>query len=238
MVQAYRRFHVDDRSGWLPSLAAAGAAHILLIALARGTGIAFAAPSLRAPDARIEAISLELVSEAAPPGGRESLSCAEPIEQPKLRAHARSTRHWPAQRVALPQPPQAPDPSRDRVANEGSATRDDTPLAASGHADPVLSSAGLAVQKPRLLPDPDLCAGLFPRLARDDHGAVLVELQVTRTGTARSPRVLSELPAGQGFADAARSCAGRLRFAPGLDGAGSAVAAASVVRLHFARGSR
>lgn len=91
------------------------------------------------------------------------------------------------------------------------------------------------VNKPRLLADANPCRGMFPARTKRDRAVVTLSLHVTKAGTALKPRILSELPAGEGFAHAAELCSERLRFQPGLDAAGQPIAAASVVRLHFAR---
>jgi hypothetical protein len=100
------------------------------------------------------------------------------------------------------------------------------------------SESALAVEvanKPRLLAEANPCRGMFPERTKRDHGVVTVALQVTKVGAALQPRILSELPAGEGFARAAELCSQRLRFQPGRDAAGQPIATNSVVRLRFAR---
>lgn len=96
--------------------------------------------------------------------------------------------------------------------------------------------ADLRVSKPRLLlGGSDPCHGLFPWRAQSDHGEVTLVLRVDPSGYPQLERVVDEQPRGEGFAEAARSCARRLRFSAAHDARGVAIAARSVVKLGFDR---
>ncbi len=130
--------------------------------------------------------------------------------------------------------PPAGSPETDSlVLAEGPGSESGTPAAARLPVRPALG--GIAIRSPRLLSDPNPCLGVFPRHAECDRGIVTVALDVTKSGAARAPRVLSERPAGQGFGGAARLCSMSLRFYPASDAAGRPVPGSSVVRLRFAR---
>lgn len=89
--------------------------------------------------------------------------------------------------------------------------------------------------KPRLLGSADPCHGLFPWRARSNHGEVTLSLWVDPAGHPHPERVIDEHPRGEGFAEAARACAQRLRFSAAHDERGAAIAARSVVKLDFDR---
>lgn len=79
------------------------------------------------------------------------------------------------------------------------------------------------------------CAGFYPSEASADSGAVTLTLVVRGDGGVASAAVVSEMPAGQGFAKAARSCMQQQRFEPALDKSGNAVAAATTIKVRFTR---
>jgi protein TonB len=79
------------------------------------------------------------------------------------------------------------------------------------------------------------CDGFFPYRAHDDDGKVNVEVAVSAAGTATGIRVMTELPSGEGFGEAAASCARFARFRPATDVAGSAVASTARLELVFRR---
>jgi hypothetical protein len=127
---------------------------------------------------------------------------------------------------------------------EGGAAEQDTAEGAWGTAGHGRGAAGRGAagagngsgaHGPMLLAADEPCRGLFPYSARAGHGEVTVVLDVTQTGVPHHPRVARELPAGQGFAVAARACAERLRFLPAVDPSGRPIESRSMVRLHFAR---
>ena len=97
-------------------------------------------------------------------------------------------------------------------------------------------AASTSVSRRARLLTPGACQRLFPREARDDAGAVVIELRVAETGEAFASSVLAELPQNQGFGRAAVACAKLLRFAPAEDALGMRTSSVSVVRLRFARG--
>lgn len=88
---------------------------------------------------------------------------------------------------------------------------------------------------PRLLATSDPCAGYFPASAESSHGEVQLAIQVSADGLARPSRTLVEHPRGQGFGNAAKACAVRLRFVPARDAGGQPVAAEAKVALRFER---
>jgi protein TonB len=64
---------------------------------------------------------------------------------------------------------------------------------------------------------------------------VTLTVVVRADGGVSSASVVSESPAGQGFGKAARACIQRKRFEPSLDRSGTAVAAATTIKLRFVR---
>src|SRR5262249_35794617 len=89
-------------------------------------------------------------------------------------------------------------------------------------------------RQPRL-DETDPCRGFFPRGASSDVAAVTLALVIEPGGEVRSATVLEEMPSGDGFGIAARSCLLVKRFAPGLGPNGRATRAATKVRIRFSR---
>lgn len=110
-------------------------------------------------------------------------------------------------------------PSRSAGAADGGAAAESTE---SSVRNPLLLTA---------LADP--CAADFPSDAHVARGVVRVAVRVDRSGHAAATRILSESPRGEGFADAARRCAERLRFQPARSMAGAPVPAEARLELAF-----
>ena len=85
------------------------------------------------------------------------------------------------------------------------------------------------------LSEANACAGFYPSEASADSGTVALTLVVRADGVVTSAAVVSESPPGQGFGLAARACLQRKRFEPSLDRAGTAVSAATTIRVRFVR---
>lgn len=104
--------------------------------------------------------------------------------------------------------------------------------AGAGHG----AGAGGAIgHPPGLVVLGDPCRGYYPAAAAVDHGEVRLVVQVSSDGHADTSQVVTELPASQGFAGAARECAKRLRFRPARDAAGLAIPGRAVLALSFNR---
>jgi hypothetical protein len=96
------------------------------------------------------------------------------------------------------------------------------------------NGAGHQATKARLL-RAQSCADLFPFSAESEHGVVELAVKVSHTGYGSVEGVRASSPDGQGFEQAARACATRLRFAPAIDAGGEPMASLSVIRLRFDR---
>ncbi len=94
-----------------------------------------------------------------------------------------------------------------------------------------------ATAEPRLVPGSARCADLFPYDARSERGLVTVTVFVDATGRGSFREVSDASPQDQGFEEAARFCAERLRFLPGRDEHGDSVSSTTRVRLTFQRTS-
>lgn len=85
------------------------------------------------------------------------------------------------------------------------------------------------------LSEPDACRGFYPGSATADEATATIAVVVRPGGEVLSASVISESPAGQGFGAAARTCLSGKRFSPALDKEGTAVTAATTVRVRFSR---
>jgi Gram-negative bacterial TonB protein C-terminal len=101
-------------------------------------------------------------------------------------------------------------------------------------ASDALTPASDLSRKPRL-PGSDPCRGFFPGAARDDSGDVAVLVTIAKSGRVAGTQLLSEIPRGQGFGAAARTCLSSQSFVPALDRAGNAAATAVRVNIRFSR---
>ena len=108
------------------------------------------------------------------------------------------------------------------------------PLAPPRPQADALTAASDLSRKPQL-PGADPCRGFFPGSARDDVGTASVLVTVAKTGRVLRTQLLSETPAGQGFANAARTCLVAQQFVPALDRSGNSAATAIRVNLRFSR---
>jgi hypothetical protein len=104
-----------------------------------------------------------------------------------------------------------------------------------GQGEAAAPPAGSPLYGPGLLSRGDPCLGYFPTSAEVASGVVRVLVAVDEGGHARAKDVLLELPVGEGFGDAARACASRLRFSPARDGRGVAVPGQAKLELRFQR---
>lgn len=131
------------------------------------------------------------------------------------------------------------------VARGGTADRGERGATAAGAGSaPVRTVAGSPsdvlvpaanLSRRAALNERDACAGFYPSEADADSGAVTLTVVVRADGGVSSASVVSESPAGQGFGKAARACIQRKRFEPSLDQSGTAVAAATTIKLRFVR---
>jgi hypothetical protein len=107
------------------------------------------------------------------------------------------------------------------------------PRRAPAHGDGLTAASDLS-QAPRLRRI-DPCHGFFPKSARDDVASAVVRVVVDTQGVTSQVSVVSELPPGQGFGAAARSCMLEQSFVPALNREGRAAATAVNVNVHFRR---
>ena len=105
--------------------------------------------------------------------------------------------------------------------------------AAAPPQDGLVAAANLS--RRAALNERDACAGFYPSEAEVDSGAVTLTVVVRADGGVSSASVVSESPVGQGFGKAARACLQKKRFEPSLDRSGTAVAAATTIKLRFVR---
>jgi Gram-negative bacterial TonB protein C-terminal len=107
------------------------------------------------------------------------------------------------------------------------------PPTTRGASDALTPASDLS-RKPRL-PGSDPCRGFFPGGARDDSGDVAVLVTIAKSGRVAGTQLVSEVPRGQGFGAAARTCLSSQSFVPALDRAGNAAATAVRVNIRFSR---
>lgn len=252
-------------SAWSRVLAREGGAQrafgALLLTLAAHAALVFVAAHAKAPvPAIVDVTEVELL--AAPTKPPEPTPAPPPEPAPSAPAPAAAPAAAKP-RVARPSAPAAAAPLRTidesvptsdapvrfvtdpngtafgfgSVARGGSAPSAPVgalPAAAESPRPSVVASAPVLSRPPRLA-ESDPCRGFFPESATADRGEVSLHVRVERDGAVRSIRVLSELPAGQGFGFAARDCLRSKRFSPALDAAGQEVAVVSPITVRFSR---
>jgi hypothetical protein len=236
----------SERTRALASLAAAGMAHLLLVLVGALSSSTAAESEQRAAaleltdDAEAAAAFLLPTPQQLPGDSVTQLVRSVPVQQQAADV-TRPLPSLPGASHARRVPPTTGH--RLRGARERSAqelTRASSKWGTSSAAGSAPGAAAepaseTAARGPRLIAAPNPCGSFFPRRAACDLGLVTLALQVTAAGGVAEPRVLSESPTGQGFAEAARLCTTQLRFLPALDAARQPIAARSVVRLRFAR---
>jgi hypothetical protein len=104
---------------------------------------------------------------------------------------------------------------------------------ATGGSRPSLPAA--PKHAPGLLAFTDPCRGYYPSGAAAEHGEVQLVVEVSAEGYTGTSHVTVESPSLQGFANAARACAKRLRFRPARDEEGVAIPGRAVLALSFDR---
>lgn len=144
---------------------------------------------------------------------------------------------------AMTASPPAAVASTPAVVETGGATTSGASPDGQGSAGMAASWSGIAtggapLRGPGLIAAGDPCAGYFPAGAAGERGVVRVVVRVDAHGHARAERVLFEAPQEEGFADAARACAARLRFTPAVDARGVAVPGRAKLELRFRRPDR
>ncbi len=234
-----------DRLRLLATFFVAGLGHVSVVALA---GSSRAAPVRAAATAPIDVTVAADETTSPEASNDERATSASRIRSDETRAgletQSRSTRsaQSPVRRVSADV--QAREPSAPRVAATSEPALAATTAVASSSSslsgaegegpDSIMTGAAV-VRKPRLVAEREPCRGVFPSRANCDRGTVTLAVDVTESGTTAAPRIVSEEPAGQGFANAARLCSANLHFHPASDGEGRPIASSSVVRLRFER---
>jgi hypothetical protein len=238
-----------DRLRLLATFVVAGLGHVGVVALAGSSrAVSFHAASAAPIDVTVAADETAAPERSnderatSAPRVRSDDTHADLETQSRVARSARST----VNRVSANLPAHADDASdvasRAVVDSEPAATAvassspsPSSSLRAEGDGRGSTTTRAAVARKPRLVAEREPCRGVFPSQADCDRGTVTLAVDVTESGTTAAPRIVSEEPAGQGFASAARLCSANLHFHPASDVEGRPVASSSVVRLRFER---